>query len=208
MALRATVFKAELAVSDMDRGRHATHGLTIARHPSETDERMMVRVLTFALHSSDRLAFGRGLSDVDEPDLIDRDMTGSIDLWIEVGLPDERAILKACGRAGRVVVMAYGHGGGLVVMYLHLLKGSIRVRSGELVAAGTELASIGTSGAARERHLHLQVGSAGSPIASDGAPFVFHAFRLISADATAPIRQVRDALPLSGDLIEFATPLP
>lgn len=109
MALRATVFKAQLSVSDLDRDRHATHALTIARHPSETDERMMIRVLMFALHSSDTLVFGRGLSDADEPDLIDRDLTGTIDLWIEVGLPDERAILKACGRAGRVVVMAYGH---------------------------------------------------------------------------------------------------
>ena len=113
MALRATVFKARLSVSDMDRDRHATHALIVARHPSETDERMMVRVLTFALHSSDTLVFGRGLSDVDEPDLIDRDLTGRIDLWVEVGLPDERAILKACGRAGRVVVMAYGHGADL-----------------------------------------------------------------------------------------------
>ncbi len=110
MALRATVFKAQLAVADMDRDRHAIHPLTIARHPSETDERMMIRVLMFALCSSERLAFGRGLSDVDEPDLIDRDLTGSIDLWIEVGLPDERSILKACGRARRVVVTAYGHG--------------------------------------------------------------------------------------------------
>lgn len=109
MALRATVFKAQLAVSDMDRHRHATHTLIVARHPSETDERMMIRVLMFALRSSDTLAFGRGLSNVDEPDLIDRDLTGSIDVWIEVGLPDERAILKACGRAGHVVVMAYGH---------------------------------------------------------------------------------------------------
>lgn len=108
MALRATVYKAQLAVADMDRGRHAIHALTIARHPSETDERMMIRALMFALHSSDSLAFGRGLSNVDEPDLIDRDLTGVIELWIEVGLPDERAILKACGRARRVVVAAYG----------------------------------------------------------------------------------------------------
>jgi uncharacterized protein YaeQ len=113
MALRATVFKAELSVNDMDRGRHAVHPLTIARHPSETDERMMMRVLMFALRSSDRLAFGRGLSNVEEPDLIDRDMTGAIDLWIEVGLPDERTILKACGRAGQVVVAAYGSGADL-----------------------------------------------------------------------------------------------
>jgi uncharacterized protein YaeQ len=109
MALRATVFKAQLSVSDMDRDRHATHALIVARHPSETDERMMIRILMFALYSSDTIAFGRGLSDVDEPDLIDRDLTGTIDVWIEVGLPDERAILKACGRARKVVVMAYGH---------------------------------------------------------------------------------------------------
>ena len=113
MALRSTVFKAQLSVADMDRNRHAVHQLTVARHPSETDERMMVRVLMFALRSSDRLAFGRGLSDVDEPDLIDRDLTGAVDLWIEVGLPDERTILKACGRAGQVVVAAYGTGADL-----------------------------------------------------------------------------------------------
>lgn len=109
MALRATVFKAQLVVSDMDRDRHAEHALIIARHPSETDERMMTRVLAFAMHSCDTLAFGRGLSDVDEPDLIDRDLTGAIELWIEVGLPDERSILKACGRARQVVVFVYGH---------------------------------------------------------------------------------------------------
>ena len=109
MALRATVFKAQLTVSDMDRNRHAQHALIVARHPSETDERMMTRVLAFAMHSSDTLAFGRGLSDVDEPDLIDRDLTGAIELWIEIGLPDERAILKACGRARQVVVFVYGH---------------------------------------------------------------------------------------------------
>ena len=69
----------------------------------------MTRVLAFAMHSSDTLAFGRVLSDVDEPDLIDRDLTGAIELWIEIGLPDERAILKACGRARQVVVFVYGH---------------------------------------------------------------------------------------------------
>ena len=113
MALRATVFKARLSIADMDRGRHAEHQLIIARHPSETDERMMVRVLAFALWSSDTLAFGRGLSDVDEADLIDRDLSGTIDRWIEVGLPDARSVLKACGRAGRVVVFPYGHGADL-----------------------------------------------------------------------------------------------
>ena len=71
----------------MDRHYYAEHALTIARHPSETDERMMVRCLAFALHASDSLAFGRGLSDVDDPDLSDRDLTGAIQLWIDGGDP-------------------------------------------------------------------------------------------------------------------------
>ena len=108
MALKATIFKAELQVSDLDRGHFATHALTLARHPSETDERMMVRVLAFALNADEALEFGRGLSAEDEPDLVKRDLTGAIDLWIEVGLPDEREVRKACGRARAVKVYVYG----------------------------------------------------------------------------------------------------
>ena len=93
----------------MDRHYYADHALTIARHPSETDERMMVRCLAFALHASESLAFGKGLSDADDPDLSERDLTGAIKLWIEVGQPDERTMLKACGRADRVFVYAYSH---------------------------------------------------------------------------------------------------
>lgn len=107
MALKATIFKADLQISDMDRHYYAEHALTIARHPSETDERMMMRVLAFALHASDALAFGKGLSTDDEPDLWQKDLTGAIDLWIEVGQPDEKRILKACGRSGRVIVYSY-----------------------------------------------------------------------------------------------------
>ena len=108
MALKSTIFKAELEVSDLDRGHFATHALTIARHPSETDERMMVRVLAFALNADEALEFGRGLSAEDEPDLVQRDLTGAIERWLEVGLPDERDIRKAAGRARAVKVYAYG----------------------------------------------------------------------------------------------------
>jgi uncharacterized protein YaeQ len=108
MAEKATIFKADLAVADMDRNHFATHALTLARHPSETDERMMVRLLAFALHASDALSFGRGLSSEDEADLTQRDLTGAIRLWIDVGLPDERSLRKASGRAELVVVYAYG----------------------------------------------------------------------------------------------------
>lgn len=108
MALKATVFKAELQVSDLDRNYYHSHSLTLARHPSETDERLMVRVLAFALFAHEALAFGRGLSSDDDADLWRKDLTGDIELWIDVGLPDEREIRKACGRAQRVVVLAYG----------------------------------------------------------------------------------------------------
>ena len=108
MAIRATIFKAELEIADMDRNYYQSHSLTIACHPSETDERMMVRVLAFVLYAQDTLVFGRGLSAQDEPDLWQKDLTGAIDLWIDVGQPDERNIRRACGRAKQVVVVCYG----------------------------------------------------------------------------------------------------
>ena len=108
MALKSTIFKVELSVADVDRGYYRDHSLTIARHPSETDERMMVRLLAFALHADGRLDFGRGLSAGGEPDLWQRDLTGAIERWIDVGLPDEREVRKACGRARRVDILAYG----------------------------------------------------------------------------------------------------
>ena len=108
MALKSTIFKAELSVADIDRGYYRDHALTIARHPSETDERMMVRLLAFALHADDALEFGRGLSTDDEPDLWQRDLTGVGLKWIDVGLPEEREVRKACGRAREVHVLAYG----------------------------------------------------------------------------------------------------
>ncbi|MBI5429847.1 MAG: YaeQ family protein [Nitrosomonadales bacterium] len=108
MAIKATVFKASLQIADMDRHYYADHALTLARHPSETDERMMVRLLAFALYADEALTFGKGLSSDDEPDLWQKDLTGAIERWIEVGLPDERVLRKASGRASRVVVVIYG----------------------------------------------------------------------------------------------------
>src|SRR5678816_1520267 len=109
MALKATIFKAELSIADVDRGYYADHALTIARHPSETDGRMMVRLLAFALNAHERLEFGKGLSDTDEPDLWQKSLTGAIEHWIEVGQPDDKRLLRACGRADRVTVYAYGN---------------------------------------------------------------------------------------------------
>ncbi|BAO87905.1 MULTISPECIES: YaeQ family protein [Caballeronia] len=107
MALKSTIYKADLQVADMDRHYYGDHSLTIARHPSETDERMMVRVAAFGLFADERLEFCKGLSDTDEPDLWQKDLTGQIQTWIEVGQPDERRISKASGRSERVIVIAY-----------------------------------------------------------------------------------------------------
>ncbi|MCC7312649.1 MAG: YaeQ family protein [Sulfuritalea sp.] len=108
MALKSTIFKAELQIADLDRNCYQNHALTVARHPSETDERMMARILAFVLYADPALIFGKGLSSEDEPDLWRKDLTGAIELWIEVGLPDEKRIRRACGRARQVVVLTYG----------------------------------------------------------------------------------------------------
>jgi uncharacterized protein YaeQ len=115
MALKATIHKATLQIADMDRHVYADHAITIARHPSETDERMMMRLLAFALcvpatDANGTLDFAKGLWDTDEPDLWQRDYTGDIVQWIEVGQPDERRLLKACGRAQTVAAFAYSGG--------------------------------------------------------------------------------------------------
>jgi uncharacterized protein YaeQ len=111
MALKATIFKAAVQIADTDRHYYQNHVLTLARHPSETDERMMVRLLAFALHAHELLVFGKGLSTDDEPDIWQKDLTGAIDLWIDVGQPDEKRLRKACGRASQVVVYSYGGSG-------------------------------------------------------------------------------------------------
>jgi len=108
VALKATIYKAQLAIADIDRGYYATHNLTLACHPSETEERLMLRVLAFVLFASDDLAFTRGLSTDDEPDLWERDLTGQVTHWIELGTPDESRVRKGCNRAERVTVLSYG----------------------------------------------------------------------------------------------------
>ena len=108
MALSSTIFKANLQISDMDRHYYEEHQLTLARHPSETDERMMVRLLAFALHADEQLSFTKGLCDDEEPALWQKSLSDEIELWVDVGQPDERRIRKACSRATRVCIYLYG----------------------------------------------------------------------------------------------------
>lgn len=107
MALKATIYKAELQIADLDRHVYGDHALTLARHPSETDERLMARVLAYALYAQDGIAFTRGLFDVDEPEVWVRTLADEIVLWIDLGQPDESRIRRACGRARQVVVLCY-----------------------------------------------------------------------------------------------------
>jgi uncharacterized protein YaeQ len=118
MALKSTIYKANLSVADIDHGYYADHTLTLARHPSETDERMMVRLVALALQAhrlqtvcqgDGTLAFGAGLSDPDEPDVWLRDFTGQTRLWIEVGQPEDKPLAKACNKSDAVVVYAFHH---------------------------------------------------------------------------------------------------
>ncbi|MHB8920720.1 MAG: YaeQ family protein [Halothiobacillus sp.] len=111
MALKATIFKADIDIADMDRHYYANHALTLALHPSETQARLMLRLLAFALNASESLSFTRGLSADDEPDVWQKSLTDEIDLWIEIGLPDERRLRKASGRSKQVRVYAYGSRG-------------------------------------------------------------------------------------------------
>ncbi len=108
MAVKATIFKCELVISDLVRHYYQTHNLTLARHPSETDERMMLRILMFALHADDLLEMTKGISTDDEPDLWQKSLSGEIDHWIELGQPDEKRLRQASGRSKTVSLLTYG----------------------------------------------------------------------------------------------------
>jgi uncharacterized protein YaeQ len=108
MALKATIYKAELAIADMTRHYYQTHSLTLAQHPSETLERMMLRLVAFALCADERLLFGKGISEDSEPDLWHHSLAGEIELWVELGLPEDKLIRRASHRAKQGMILAYG----------------------------------------------------------------------------------------------------
>ena len=108
MAQKATIYKVELSVSDMDRHYYETHKLTVAKHPSETDERLMVRILAFALNAHEQLEMTRGLSTDDEPDIWQKSLSGELELWVALGLPGEKIVRQSCGKANEVIIYCYG----------------------------------------------------------------------------------------------------
>ncbi|WP_298676653.1 YaeQ family protein [uncultured Lentibacter sp.] len=108
MAQKSTIYKVELAVSDMDRHYYETHKLTVAKHPSETDERLMVRLLAFALNAAERLEMTKGLSTDDEPDIWQKSLSDELELWVTLGLPSEKIVRQSCGKAQEVKIYSYG----------------------------------------------------------------------------------------------------
>ena len=153
MALKATIFKAELQIADMGRNYYHDHALTIARHPSETDERMMVRLLAFALHAHEALTFANGMGIDDEPDLWQKDLTGAIDLWIDVGQPDEKRVRKACGRAKQVFI--YGYGGKSVSTWREQTRGKYE-RAGNLTSVNLPAAASESLAQLVQRSMQIQ----------------------------------------------------
>ncbi|WP_166416409.1 YaeQ family protein [Cochlodiniinecator piscidefendens] len=108
MAQKSTIYKVELSVSDMDRHYYETHKLTVAKHPSETDERLMVRLVAFALNADERLELTKGLSTDDEPDIWQKSLSDELELWVALGLPSEKIIRQSCGKADEVIIYSYG----------------------------------------------------------------------------------------------------
>ncbi|KUP90801.1 YaeQ family protein [Tritonibacter horizontis] len=108
MAQKSTIYRVELSVSDMDRHYYETHKLTIAKHPSETDERLMVRMLAFALNAHEHLEMAKGLSTDDEPDIWQKSLSGVLNVWVALGLPSEKIVRQSCAKADRVVIYPYG----------------------------------------------------------------------------------------------------
>jgi uncharacterized protein YaeQ len=110
MATKATIYKALLNIANMDSHYYAEHNLTMAQHPSETDLRLMVRLVAFILNANEDLEFCKGISQDDEPDLWQKSLGGDIELWIDLGQPDEKRIKKACGRSEKVIIYTYQEG--------------------------------------------------------------------------------------------------
>ena len=122
MAQKATIYKVDLSVSDMDRHYYETHKLTVAKHPSETDERLMVRILAFALNAHEQLELTKGLSTDDEPDIWQKSLSDELELWVALGLPSEKVVRQSCGKANKVIV--YSYGGRTAEMWWEKIKNS------------------------------------------------------------------------------------
>lgn len=152
MALKSTIYKVDLNITDVDRGYYQTHQLTLAQHPSETLERLMLRIAVFSMHASENLSFTKGISASDEPDLWQKSLTDEIELWIDLGQPDEKRIRKACGRARSVWIYTYGRA---AEVWWKQMQGDLaRFENLHIIHVGAD--SLSQLGACAQRNMELQ----------------------------------------------------
>ena len=154
MAQKATIYKVELSVSDMDRHYYETHKLTVAKHPSETDERLMVRLLAFAMNAQERLEMTKGLSTDDEPDIWLKSLSDELELWVALGLPSEKIVRQSCGKSDAVIV--YSYGGHTAQMWWEKIKNST-TRFNNLQVVNLLEAETSALGQLASRAMKLQV---------------------------------------------------
>ena len=107
MAANAIIHKALLNIANMDTHYYEEHNLTLAQHPSENELRLMIRLVSFVLNATDTLMFCKGISQDDEPDLWQKKFGDDIEMWIDVGQPDEKRIKKACGQSDKVIIYTF-----------------------------------------------------------------------------------------------------
>ena len=158
MAIKATIYKAHLQVADMDRNVYGDHFLTLPLQPSETEERLMARLLAFALNvpadeHHGALLLARGMADADEPDLWQKDLSDQLLHWVEVGQPDERRLAKACGRARRVTLYCYSNSA--PIWYAGIANKVSRLRNLEIWQLPSEQSQ--ALAAMAQRSMQLQV---------------------------------------------------
>ena len=154
MAQNATIYNVELSVSDMDRNYYETHKLTVAKHPSETDERLMVRIVAFAMNAHENLEMTKGISTEDEPDIWQKNLRGELDVWVVLGLPNEKVMRQSCSKADKVIV--YPYGGRTAEIWWAKIKGST-TRFDNLQVIGFSEKDTGELAKLASRTMKLQV---------------------------------------------------
>lgn len=172
MAQNATIHKVELSISDMDRHYYETHKLTVAKHPSETDERLMVRILAFAINAHEHLEMTKGLSTDSEPDIWQKSLSGELDVWVALGLPTEKVMRQSCGKADKVIV--YPYGGRTAEVWWDKIKNST-TRFDNLKVVNLSEADTGALAKLASRSMKLQVNIQDGDVmvsADDGVVYV------------------------------------
>ena len=170
MAIKATIYKAHLQIADMDRNVYGDHLLTLPLQPSETEERLMARLLAFTLnvpaddlHGTLQLA--RGMADADEPDLWQKDLSDQLLHWVEVGQPEDRRLAKACGRARRVTLYCYSNSA--PIWYAGIANKISRLRNLEIWQLPSEQSQALAAMAQRSMQLQVSIQD-GHAYVSDG----------------------------------------